>query len=141
MSELYDRINELCKKRGTNITALCREANVARSVMSELNMGRTKTITVETAAKLADALQISVDELLGKETKKEPTLTDKDRRDIAKDLERMMDDLENSGDLMFDGNPMSQEAKDSIRAAMQVGLEMAKIKNKERFTPKKYRKE
>ena len=42
---------------------------------------------------------------------------------------------------MFDGDPMSEEAKESIRAAMQLGLEAAKLKNKARFTPKKYRKE
>lgn len=35
---------------------------------------------------------------------------------------------------------MSDEARESIRAAMKLGLEAAKVKNKERFTPKKYRK-
>ena len=29
---------------------------------------------------------------------------------------------------------------ESIRAAMKLGLEAAKVKNKERFTPRKYRK-
>ena len=33
------------------------------------------------------------------------------------------------------------EARESIRAAMKLGLEAAKVKNKERFTPKKFRKE
>jgi len=41
---------------------------------------------------------------------------------------------------MFDGNPMTDEAKESILAAMEVGLQMAKLKNKEKYTPKKYRK-
>jgi hypothetical protein len=36
---------------------------------------------------------------------------------------------------------MSDEARESIRSAMKLGLEAAKLKNKERFTPKKYRKE
>lgn len=86
MSELYNRINHLCKERGTNITALCRDAKVARSVMSELNMGRTKTITLETASKLADALKITVDELMGTGQKQlTPTLTEKDERDITFD--------------------------------------------------------
>lgn len=72
---------------------------------------------------------------------KKPVLTTKDRRDIAKDLEMMMHDLDAGGDLMFDGDPISDEAKASIRNALQMGLEIAKVKNKERFTPKKYRKE
>lgn len=70
MSELYNRINALCKERGTNITALCREAKVARSSLSELNAGRTKTLTLETGTKLATALGISVDELMGVDTEK-----------------------------------------------------------------------
>lgn len=74
-------------------------------------------------------------------TQKKPALTEKDQRDIAKDLEAMMAQLDGSGDLMFDGNPISDEARASIRSALQVGLEIAKVKNKERFTPKKYRKD
>ena len=73
--------------------------------------------------------------------KKEPALTEKDGRDIAKDLERVMGQLEAGGDLMFDGDPMSDEARESIKAAMKLGLEAAKMKNKERFTPKQFRKE
>ena len=52
-----------------------------------------------------------------------------------------MTQLDAGGDLMFDGDPMSDEARESIRAAMKLGLEAAKVKNKERFTPKKHRKE
>ena len=43
--------------------------------------------------------------------------------------------------LMFDGNPASQEAIDSILSAMRVGMEMAKEKNREKYTPKKYKKD
>ena len=66
-------------------------------------------------------------------------LTEKDRRDIARDLEALMADLENSGDLMFDGDPASPEAVDSIRNAMAMALEYAKKVNKEKYTPKKYK--
>ena len=60
MSELYNRIDELCKARGTNITALCKKAGVSRSALSELNAGRSKTLTVTTAQKIADALEVSL---------------------------------------------------------------------------------
>lgn len=74
MSELYSRIDKLCKARNTNVTALCKAAGVARSSLSELNAGRTKTLTLETARKLADALNVPVDELMGIETKEEPAV-------------------------------------------------------------------
>ena len=43
--------------------------------------------------------------------------------------------------LMFDGDPASPEAVESILSAMQIGMEMAKKKNKEKYTPKKYKKD
>ena len=52
-----------------------------------------------------------------------------------------MEALDTAGVFQFDGDPMSDEARESIRAAMKLGLEAAKLKNKERFTPKKFRKE
>lgn len=97
--------------------------------------------------KIADYFGVSVDYLLGNEEKPAGPaadgdgLTPKDRRDIARDLEKLMNELEESGDLMFDGDPMSNEAMDSIRNAMAMALEYAKKVNKEKYTPKKYRKE
>lgn len=85
---------------------------------------------------LADYFGVSADYLLGAENKETPVLNKKDERDIAKTMEQIMDQLADSEDLMFDGNPMSPEARASMLSAMRVGLEMAKIKNKERFTPK-----
>lgn len=97
----------------------------------------------ETLIMIANFYNVSIDYLIGREANKNiaPALTEKDKRDIAKDLETMMAQLDDSGDLMFDGNPISDEARASIRNAIQMGLEIAKVKNKERFTPKKYRKE
>ena len=43
--------------------------------------------------------------------------------------------------LMFDGDPASPEAIESILSAMQIGMEMAKKKNKEKYTPKRYKKD
>ena len=92
--------------------------------------------------KLAEFFGVSVDNILrGPEKVPAPTLTAKDQRDIARDLEKLKADLESADSLMFDGNPMSEEARESILAAMKLGLEAAKLKNKETYTPKKYRKE
>lgn len=60
--------------------------------------------------------------------------------DVAKDVARIMSSLEDSGELMFDGVPMSDEARASMAAAMRIGLEEARRRNKETYTPKKYKK-
>lgn len=69
------------------------------------------------------------------------TLTPRDEKDIEKIIEHTREQLLSQEGLMFDGDPASPEAVDSILAAMQIGMEMAKKKNKEKYTPKKYKKD
>ena len=68
-------------------------------------------------------------------------LTARDAKDIAKILEQTKEQLLSQEGLMFDGDPASPEAINSILDAMQIGMEMAKKKNKEKYTPKKYKKD
>ena len=77
----------------------------------------------------------------GKDTdSKEPQLKPRDEKDIKEILSSTEQLLKQDG-LMFDGQPVSPEAIDSILSAMQIGMEMAKKKNKEKYTPKKYKKD
>jgi len=69
------------------------------------------------------------------------TLTRKDERDIEKILNETREQLLSQEGLMFEGDPASPEAIESILSAMQIGMEIAKKKNKEVFTPKKYKKD
>ena len=141
MADVYKTIDALLRERGISGAKMSSDLGMSRSFMTELRKGRAKSIKADTAQKIADYFGVTTDYLLGTETEKAPTLTEKDRRDVAKDVERIMDDLENSGDLMFDGAPMSPEAKAAMASAMRIGLEEAKRRNKETYTPKKFRKE
>lgn len=76
-----------------------------------------------------------------KDDSKESELTARDEKDIAKILEQTKEQLLSQEGLMFDGDPASPEAINSILDAMQIGMEMAKKKNKEKYTPKKYKKD
>lgn len=67
MSELYERIETLCKSKGMNITAMCREAGIPRAPLSDLKMGRTKTLSTKTLSSIAAFFNVSVDSLLGKD--------------------------------------------------------------------------
>ena len=79
--------------------------------------------------------------MTGKETdKKNSELTSRDEKAI-KDILSNTEQLLKQDGLMFDGDPASPEAIDSILSAMKIGMEMAKKKNKEKYTPKKYKKE
>ncbi|MBQ7767589.1 MAG: helix-turn-helix transcriptional regulator [Oscillospiraceae bacterium] len=73
MSNLYNRIEELCKENNESITTMCKEAGVSRASLSDLKMGRNQSLSAETLSKIAAHFGVSVDYLLGEENKKAPT--------------------------------------------------------------------
>lgn len=60
MSKLYARIKFLCEKRDLSLSAMCSAAGVSSGLLSDLKAGRRKSIQVETAQKIADALAVPV---------------------------------------------------------------------------------
>lgn len=143
MADVYKRIDNLLKERGISGAKMSSDLGMSRSFMTELRKGRAKSIKIDTAQKIAAYFDVPVGYILGESLENEetpPTLNARDERDIAKNLESLMAQLDSGDDLMFDGDPMSDEARESIRAAMKLGLEAAKLKNKERFTPNKFKK-
>lgn len=150
MENLYNKIELLCKEQGLNVTQMCKQASISRGALSDLKLGRSKTLSSETLKKLSDFFQVSTDYLLGKTEQKMQTppeefskpspLTKKDERQIEKILEQIRVQLTTQQGLMFDGDPASPEAIESILSAMELGLQAAKTKNKEKYTPNKYKK-
>ncbi|MCI8282414.1 MAG: helix-turn-helix transcriptional regulator [Lachnospiraceae bacterium] len=90
---------------------------------------------------LAQYFKISRSDLMEEKSQDNSfSLTARDERDIEKIINQTREKLVSQEGLMFDGDPASPEAIDSILSAMQIGMELAKKKNKERFTPRKYKK-
>lgn len=143
MEDLYRRIERMGKERGfKNMTALCKAAGVPRTTMSELNSGRSKDLSKPNAQKFANVLGVSLGEIYGEETKKAPALTEKDERDIERRLSSMIADLSGPTDgLMFDGEPIDEETRQLLEVSLRNQLEISKRIAKQKFTPKKYRKE
>lgn len=59
MNDIYSRIDELCKRNDTNVTAMCRELRIQRSSLSELKAGRAKSISADKVAKIADYFNVT----------------------------------------------------------------------------------
>ena len=72
MSNMYNIIEELCSERGVSITQLCREAGVPRATLTELKMGRTKTLGPKNLEKLATYFEVPIEGILNG-NKKKPT--------------------------------------------------------------------
>lgn len=67
MSNLYENIKELCDEKGVKPGKMCTDASVSKGLITDLKMGRKKTVHVETAQKIADYFGVTVDRVLGAE--------------------------------------------------------------------------
>jgi HTH-type transcriptional regulator, competence development regulator len=68
-------------------------------------------------------------------------LNKKDEKDVEKLLNSTMEYIENQEGLMLNGEILDDQDIELLKQAIKNGLEYAKISNKKRFTPKKYRKD
>lgn len=136
------KLRELRKKYGLTMKELGAEIGVAESTISQYETGKRQP-DYETLLKLGEFFGVSVDYILtGEETKKAPDLTEKDRRDIERRLSAMIADLSGPTDgLMFDGEPIDDETRQLLEVSLRNQLEISKRIAKQKFTPKKYRKE
>lgn len=71
-----------------------------------------------------------------------PVLNAKDEKDIAKDVENLRLKLKNKedGPARFNGEEISEDGAELFLNLFEVALRNIKIKNKETYTPKKYKK-
>lgn len=138
---MYKIFEQLCKEKGVTAYKVCKATGITTATISNWKAGRY-TPKQEKMQKIADYFGVSIEYLMsGKDTDhKEPQLKPRDEKDIKEILSSTEQLLKQDG-LMFDGDPASPEAIESILSAMQIGMEMAKKKNKEKYTPKKYKKD
>ena len=135
---LKDRVKALAQERGISLPALESELGFGNSTIVKWDKSTPNADKLNAVAKF---FNVSMDYLLNGDTENSPELTARDERDITKILEQTKEQLLSQEGLMFDGDPASPEAIESSLAAMQIGMEMAKKKNKEKYTPKKYKKD
>ena len=73
MAELYERIEKMCRDRGVTITEMCKQSGASRGSLTDLKMGRSAGLSLETLEKLMKYFDVSLPELMGTETEKAPT--------------------------------------------------------------------
>jgi transcriptional regulator with XRE-family HTH domain len=70
MCTLYDRIQDLCKKKGVSGSRMCLDLGLSKSTLSDIKSGRKKGVSTVTAQKIASYFGVSVGYLLGEEEQK-----------------------------------------------------------------------
>jgi len=138
----YETIKKLCKDKGVTVTGVEKELGFARGSLCKVN---TNKPSMEKVQKLANYFGVSVEHLMtGAEEsqQKEIVLTPKDERDIAKDLDALMDKIETGEDspLYYNGEEVDAESKELLRDAIGMSLRHLKIINKEKYNPRKNKK-
>lgn len=141
-----EKLKRIREEKGMSQDELGALLGTSKQVISRYETGQ-RTPKITTAKEYASILGIPLNYLIDDSSSSvsdngysSAELNSRDHRDIAKYMDEMREKLLTEDGLMFDGEPLTPEAIDSILAAMQVGMEIAKKKNKEKYTPKKYRK-
>lgn len=136
------RIKAIRKERKLTQVQLADKANLSRSYLADIERDRYNP-SLSTLESVAGALGVQVSAIVGEENliKEGPAeYNAKEEKDIAKRMEEIRRDLENSDGLSFSGEPMSPEAIESLMEAMEHIVRQTQRINK-KYTPKKYRKD
>ena len=103
MHNLYEVIENLCRQRGIRPGHLCNELGLSRGLMTDLKMGRKKSVSAQTAQKIAAFFGVSVGYLLGDEAQSPDILDqvdvafygdfkelDEEQKEAVRDMVRLM---------------------------------------------------
>ena len=140
---MYEVFEQLLQKHDITPYKVAKEAGVTQTALSNWKSGRS-TPTTKTLQKIADYFGVTIDYLMNgvqEPHQKEITLTAKDERDIAKDVNRIMEKLKSgeSGPASYDGQELDPEAAELFRDELEIALKRLKIINKEKYTNKRYK--
>lgn len=135
------RMKALRKERNKTQQDIATLLGVSRPAYTAYEQGN-RTPDNDAVEKLADYYDVTLDYLFGRTDKpyrtESPVVSEKDERDIAKRLEKFKEEIENSDGLAFDGEPISDEAKESLIDAMEHIFRQTQRINK-KYIPKKHR--
>ncbi|WP_346879335.1 MULTISPECIES: helix-turn-helix transcriptional regulator [unclassified Clostridium] len=141
-----EKISELRKLNKMTQVELAKKSSISRSYLADIEKDRYNA-SVDTLKSIAESLGVNISELLSdsenlteETSNKKDNLTNKDKKDIEKSLDATLKQLEEQDGLMLSGNPVDDNDWELIKSAIKNGLEYAKKMNKEKYTPKKYKK-
>ena len=141
---MYEIFEQLLLKFGATAYQVAKATGISTASLTNWKKGRY-TPKQDKLQKIADYFGVTVEYLMtGKNEPKEkvPELTARDERDIAKDLENIMNKLSagESGPASYNGEDLDPEAADLFRDELEIALRRLKLINKEKYTNKRYKK-
>lgn len=145
-----DRIKNIRKEINLTQKELADIVNVSSQVISNWEREYTE-LSADDVSRLIKALDVKHEDIFGHADNNKsvtnaalPKLTDKDERDIAKDLEHMINNISTNGYAQFDGGSieeLDEEDKELLIASLENSMRLAKRLAKQKFTPKEHQKD
>lgn len=139
MYEIYCKLRD---SKGLKDSDVVKATGITKSTFSDWKSGRSNPKN-DKLQKIANYFDVSIDYLMtGEEQSNKGELTARDERDITKDLNNIMQKLQDgeNGPASYDGEELSPEAMELFREELAIALKRLKIINKEKYTPNKYKK-
>ncbi|PQG94075.1 helix-turn-helix domain-containing protein [Enterococcus faecium] len=134
---LLDRVDNLIKEKKMTRAELERKLDFSAGSLRNWNKS---TPSGDKIQKVADYFDVSTDYLLGRTDKRHYyDLTEKEKKDIAIQAEKLLEGLDSDAETNYYGEPLDDEDKEKLYDAIQLALALTKVKAKKKFTPKKYR--
>lgn len=138
------RMKSIRENKDLKQNKVAKKLSVSPYQLSRYENGKSKP-DPELIAKIATYYDVSTDYLLGKTDSQKVAMTEelalsKDEKDVAKRLEDFKKDLTSADGLNFSGEPMSDDAKESLIEAMDHLFRQTQRINK-KYIPKKHRKD
>lgn len=136
-----ERIKNLRKQNKLTQVELAKKSNISRSYLADIENDRYNP-SLETLKALSNSLNANLSELVSGENQIDNTLNQRDKKSINNDLKDLIDEFRagTDGTAYYNGHELDESDLDLIESAMKIALEQIKIKNKEKYTPKKYKK-
>lgn len=136
MSDLYERIAQLCEKRGINITILCKESGASRGSLTDLKVGRKQSLSTATLSKIASYFDVSTDYLLGNEEKRAPEIGHDDFSYALYNEAQELTEENKKSCLKWQGFSSSSRKRNAGKARLDGIKRTAKSQKAQRLTKK-----
>lgn len=141
---MYEIFDILLNKFGITAYKFCKDTGVNSSTISTWKK-KNSIVRPELATVICEYFGVTHDYLMTGEERsepKEPVITPKDAKDIAIDLSNIMEKLTSgeAGSANYKGDYITPEAADLFREDLEIALRRLKLINKNKYSPKKYKK-
>lgn len=143
MEKLHERIKRLRKANKLSVEEIAEKLNISRATYYRYENKDVEKLPYTIIEPLARLFNTTPAYLLGWDDNKNttlPPLTKRDEAQIAKDLEKMLSDLDSNNEFAAHGGTVEDsDDKELLKAALLTSMKIAKRMAKEKFTPKKYK--